>query len=482
MIENIPQSRKDKAIRLLQFLVYSNTPMKLPEAVDIVAIRAGSDKQSFDVKDRMPIPSEILGYCPGLISIVHDDSLVVHLAHVSVKEYLLRGNVEGFMGIQAQVNIVKLCLTYMSSTLPYRDGHVKKFTLLRSAASMYSRFAKIYEASSDDAAKEVLQFLQTETAFEMLYDFSLSLVLEGNTANCLIYLCSHGFTRVTQMLLSQDADGRGDPAILRTAFRLAMKGRHRKTMSLLLEHGADINDGAGIGETPLQVAVDSGDRGTAQFLLEKGADMEAESDFHTKTPLRSALDRGDLEMVRLLVSRGGSLRARGAYFADALQVASSIGNKEIAQLLLDRGADVNATSVQHGNALQAASFGGHKDIAQLLVDRGADVSATSIQHGSALQAASRMGHGDIVKILLDAGADVNAEAGVHGTAVEAAYWWGHSSVVELLVNNSPVFDEQVTGGAATGGNVELEDARDSVHYTGLFEWLNQRKSSVSTTP
>jgi hypothetical protein len=89
MIQNIPADRQRDAIRLLQFLVHSKRPLKLAEAKEVIATQIEHEPR-FDVKRRPFHETYVLGYCPGLVTVVHATDDELHLAHFSVKEYLLK--------------------------------------------------------------------------------------------------------------------------------------------------------------------------------------------------------------------------------------------------------------------------------------------------------------------------------------------------------------------------------------------------------
>ncbi|KAE9566933.1 hypothetical protein CGMCC3_g16940 [Colletotrichum fructicola] len=90
ILNNISLTLKSKANRLLQFLLYSKTPLTLEKAVDIVAVR----RESFDIADRMPRPEEIQRICSSLVTSVVNGkgrhrTIQLQLAHSSVQEFLL---------------------------------------------------------------------------------------------------------------------------------------------------------------------------------------------------------------------------------------------------------------------------------------------------------------------------------------------------------------------------------------------------------
>ncbi|KAF2149963.1 hypothetical protein K461DRAFT_229894, partial [Myriangium duriaei CBS 260.36] len=73
ILRNIPEEDIGIAVRLLQFLLYSERPLKLVEAIDAVAVDVKS-QPAFDPESRLEDPEELIGYCPSLIEIVYEDS------------------------------------------------------------------------------------------------------------------------------------------------------------------------------------------------------------------------------------------------------------------------------------------------------------------------------------------------------------------------------------------------------------------------
>jgi hypothetical protein len=111
MIQCIPAKDQKDAIRLLQFLVHSKRPLRLAEAKEVIATQIEQEPR-FDVKHRLYHEIDVLGYCPGLVTVVHAADKELHLAHFSVKEYLLREN--QFNITTASISITRTCLTYLT--------------------------------------------------------------------------------------------------------------------------------------------------------------------------------------------------------------------------------------------------------------------------------------------------------------------------------------------------------------------------------
>src|SRR5690242_4625253 len=58
ILDNLPRDNLAKATRLLQFLAFSERPLRIDEAVDILAVDC-TQKPRFKTENRMPKPEEI---------------------------------------------------------------------------------------------------------------------------------------------------------------------------------------------------------------------------------------------------------------------------------------------------------------------------------------------------------------------------------------------------------------------------------------
>src|SRR5579862_283601 len=126
ILHGIPSEYKQNAIRILQFLTYSERPLRIEEAVDAITVDT-EGSQYFDPRYRMPDPWEITRFCSSLVVLVsttHDsygkneEVVNLQLAHFSVKEYLTserldRGVAHNFQEIAAKASIATVCLAYL---------------------------------------------------------------------------------------------------------------------------------------------------------------------------------------------------------------------------------------------------------------------------------------------------------------------------------------------------------------------------------
>ncbi|CAI7573575.1 unnamed protein product, partial [Penicillium glandicola] len=163
MIASIPTELKNDAIRLLQFLVYSKRPLKLAEAKEIIATQIKNESPGFDIKRRLFCETDILDYCPSLVTVVHATDKELHLAHFSVKEYLLLDN--QFEIMPASICITRTCLTYLTDITGSNKEIRRDFPMARYAAELLSDHASLAQAA-EDIVRAIVSFLEEEATFQ----------------------------------------------------------------------------------------------------------------------------------------------------------------------------------------------------------------------------------------------------------------------------------------------------------------------------
>ncbi|KAJ5273735.1 Pfs NACHT and ankyrin domain protein [Penicillium angulare] len=408
MIESIPTEMKNDAIRLLQFLVHSKRPLKLVEAKEVIATQIEEEPRGFDIKRRLFCDTELLDYCPGLATIVHATDKELHLAHFSVKEYLLSRN--DYQVMAASISFTKTCLTYLTEISGSHEEIQQDFPMARYAAESWTGHAALAQAS-EDIVQVTIRFLEEEATFQRwarLYQADRSWDVDPGPprGSRLYYACFLGLVAPARVLISKGADVNAQGGIYGNALQAASNRGYQEVVTLLLEKGADINTQGGQCGNALQAASANGHQEIVTLLLDKGADINTQGG-QCGNALQAASADGHQQIVTLLLDKGADINAQGGFYGNALQAASAYGHQEIVTLLLDKGADINAQGGFYGNALQAASAYGHQEIVTLLLDKGADINAQGGFYGNALQAASANGHQEIVTLLLDKGADVS---------------------------------------------------------------------------
>ncbi|KAK6524342.1 hypothetical protein TWF281_011250 [Arthrobotrys megalospora] len=374
ILASVPATDEGHTKRILQFLAFSERPLRIDEAVDVIAVQT-DESPPFDPSNRMPIPDEITRYCSSLVVVVtrensEDGNQIkeLQLAHFSVKEYLTSGLVEErfkeSMGeATARGSITRVCLSYLWCLDPalnglkfphylygfYRiDKKVKtEFPLAEYSLKYWAGHAR-FAAAQAGVQQSILHFLSKR-------DKTMELWYRGYSTNS-----KKGYPR-------ED---------IGSSLYLAASAGFEHAVSLLLK-GEDVN----------YVNVQSGRCGNL---------------------LHVASREGYEEIVKFLIKSGADVNLSCGYCGNALLAACQNGHTRIAQTLLENGADINLEHHDYGKALHAASLGGHEDLVQMLLGRGSDVNSQNGVFGYPLVAASWGGHKGVVQILLQKGADVNA--------------------------------------------------------------------------
>ncbi|KAK5790610.1 hypothetical protein VI817_007897 [Penicillium citrinum] len=374
VMKSIPAEQKMDAIRLLQFLVHSKRPLTLAEAKEVIATQIETESRGFDIKRRLFCDTDLLDYCPSLATIVHTTDKELHLAHFSVKEYLLR---DGHFQIRtASISITRTCLTYLTDIAGRHEEIKNRFPLARYAAEFWAGYAALAQ-DSEDIIQNTVKFVQKEVTFQRW---------------CHLHQADRGWD-----------DDPGPPRASKLYYAclnglLAPAGD-------CISMGDNINAQGGEYGNAVQAASFKGHQEIVKLLLDKGADVNAQGGRYGNA-LYAASFEGHQEIVKLLLDKGADVNAHGGFYGNALQTASSNGHQDVVNLLLNEGADINAQGGRYGNALQAALFKGYQEIVKLLLNKGADINTQGGRYGNALQDASFKGHQEIVKLLLDKGADV----------------------------------------------------------------------------
>ena len=362
---DIDERHYQYAFKILQWLAYAGRPLKLTELAEVIAINV-EENPRFDPDKRLLDPRDILRICFSLISLEdqkfsHQDNenntVIVKLAHFSVKEYLvseriLEGKAKSYRieDISANKLISYDCIVYLLQLDDYNslDNQVlTQFPLAIYAAQYWTQHAQVVERYSG-------------------FDPCLATEL----------FLSKGFGLLNWIRLDDPDEGHGweslqkhPNTICSPMYYASMAGLY-ELVQILLENEANVNTQGGRYGNALQAASYGGYDRVVQMLLEKGADVNMRGGKHS-TALCVASDYGHDKVVQILLEKGADVNAQGRYYGNALQAASVWGHNRVVQILLEKGADVNARGGMYENALQAASLRGHEKVVQILLEKGA---------------------------------------------------------------------------------------------------------------
>ncbi|THX55486.1 hypothetical protein D6D06_04888, partial [Aureobasidium pullulans] len=484
ILDNIPRSRVPNAIKLLQFLAFSNRPLSLRELVDVVATDPNTSIP-FDIEGRAAPPDTIIGYCSSLVRLTgqtvdykqagsasatalpyasgigpppapdagselhleagsdveseteYGDEPQLELAHFSVKEYLLLHRKETpyqeyFQIPAANAKIASTCLAYLWTL---QEPHLTK--LMDTTHRMETHKIRTKFPLTDFATRHWLDHAR----------------LAGDNQERLFFWTSKIFVDKPFMefwlQFYNPALGWGQELlyvkVTAPALYYASLGDLDRSIRLLLDRGAYIDAGSETGRSALQIAAHEGNAELVEILIRWGANVNAQNrrfyEYNSAshlTALTAASSNGHVRTVQILLEHGSDINAglsttepfegEFSFSGPALRAASANGHFGVVQLLLDHGADVNFDG--HGFALHAALSRSHTEVSLLLLGRGANICARD-KAGTALCAAVNGGDLTIVKLLLEKGAH-NTEWGLVG-AVEGAVWYDRFDMLEALL-------------------------------------------------
>ncbi|KAI8405778.1 hypothetical protein FOFC_13239 [Fusarium oxysporum] len=244
MLQRIPPERKHKAIRLLQFLVYSERPLTLKEAVDVIAVRIDSRPGYFDPQDRLPCP---------------------------IKKYLLNYQVRGFLHAEASIVSTQTCLAYLDSLEEEGVAIIKsQLPLAKYAAKIWMDYTGPAEVSKDVVAAAV-SFLENDVLFRLwtrLYQPDMPWLVEPGTTNasCLYFACFAGLTETVRVLLSTNRNVNSQGGYYGNSLQAASYGGHKEVVRLLLDKEADVNAQRSHYGNALEAASSEGHEGIVSLL------------------------------------------------------------------------------------------------------------------------------------------------------------------------------------------------------------------------
>lgn len=166
IISKIDEEYEDDALRIFEWLCYSERPMRLVEMAEVLAIDLTSDA-GFRPERRLRDPHDILAICSSLISVTAAaENPELRLAHFSVKEYLISDRLRKtsmhryqITPSYANLSMVKTCLTYLlyfKSSNFWMTHHEEEFPLIEYAAGLWTWHYRQITSDTDREAVDVL--------------------------------------------------------------------------------------------------------------------------------------------------------------------------------------------------------------------------------------------------------------------------------------------------------------------------------------
>ncbi|KAJ5623014.1 hypothetical protein N7490_011619 [Penicillium lividum] len=487
-ISQLSDEYRTRAFNILRWAAFAVRPLTVNEMAGALLVAEENDEVLLEEIpyeiDEDYIEIEILKDCNSLLEIRTPQAefsagmKTIHLAHFSVKEYLLQVlyipspsqglrlnpmsqlSVDGIQGIL----LGKMCLQYLNCQAVW-DSTTEEYQLL----SYFRNYAaESWQQHSVDNTKDAQLtklihnfFDEKNPAWIAWKEWFDSNHTDGNwemeddakslptSAGPMWYAAYLGMRDVVQSFLRTSNDGiEGKGIGGLTALGVACSEGHLEIARMLLNAGADVQNATNKGEILLSFAI--GNLEVAKLLLDNGADIEA-ADRNGWTALHLSCHQDQLEVFRLLLEGGADIEAVSKYGTTALITACREGHLDAVRLLLETGANIDAADEDRWTALITACRNGHLEVVWLLLDTGADIEAADENGRTALITACRGSNLEAVRLLLDTGANIEAADKYGLTALITACSESHLDAVRVLLE--------------TGANI---DATDEDGWTALI--------------
>ena len=437
ILQEIPESNRMPAHRLLQCLTVAVRPLGVEELAEVLAI-------DFDATGGIPKLNEdlrwedqeqaVLFACSSLITIVGEGySRVVQFAHFSVKEFLTSDRLATSKIGTSRYHHIRLepshtimaqaCLSVLLRlSSPIHEDIYEDSPLARYAAEHFGDHAEFENVLAHirggiddllDADKPHFAAWLWVRGTNFVYEYP-----ERPEASPLYHVAEFGFRGMVEYLISKHPEDLNLMGLYGTSLHAALYEGHTNVALLLLDHCPDVNVRGSMHRTPLHVAVDFGLFEVTRVLVERHADINAR-DSKGRTPLHPTMP-------------GGSGTFDDRYF-------------DVVQYLLEHGADVDAqANIDHSTPLHLASYWGGVKVAQLLLDHGANINVRDEKGRTQLhRTLINMEYEfedynfDDMQFLLDHGADVDALDDDHSTPLHIVSQFGNAKAASLLLEHHP---------------------------------------------
>ncbi|RDA83893.1 hypothetical protein CP532_3366 [Ophiocordyceps camponoti-leonardi (nom. inval.)] len=478
------------AIRIFMWLAVSPKPLRIEEAVDILAVDFEESEdwpvffEDLRVCDAMEIPEVCGSLVSTITSCVQEPggSLVksteLRLAHYTVKEYLLSNdffsqsprpllfsNVSEAYSLAAKTSLAYILSLEVALTKEQLDDR----PLSRHAAEFWLFYKKLSPVDprisqmtmkllGDKNGSKTESYRNWCRLFDPTRPWLPPNLERQSFPNPLYYACAQGLLTETKLLLQNGASPNAIGEFHGTCLQAAASKGDVDIVRCLLDAGADPNRKGGVYFCPIIAASASGAVGVVECLLEYGADPNKMKHRPSDTfALMEAARRNHMDVVKALLD-GGANPDLTFYKApvddNCISAALSRGFRDCAALILPRmskRAAMHALERTWWNdrsrdllrffmesipdevlAYAAISGGGFVDTVRLLLARGENVDVTC-KTITALTMAAYAGHGDVVKLLLNHGASLHGGITYYGSPAHAAVFGSHVAILELLL-------------------------------------------------
>ncbi|KAK1848398.1 multiple ankyrin repeats single kh domain-containing protein [Colletotrichum chrysophilum] len=430
IIRNTPEALREKAQRVLYFLLYSEAPLLAEEASEITQVCP--ENQRFMRRTNTSIKPNLEAisvYCPNLVKFVTETSPfgekveVLQLSHFSVKEYLLSERLKqqtfwSFEEAFGKASMAEICLAYlleMKKVQPLNEVQ-SSYPLAPHAACFWAVYAG--QADNKMRVRFIKEFLDDPSCQEVYYqlrhprrrhmsllssDFHVQRQLENRDSQrepLLYHFAFHGVLSAVKLILQMDVNAvivNAEGGHYGNALQAAAFQGYADIVSHLLKGGANVDAQGGQYKTALAAAVEASHEDVTKILLNWDANVNNGQDI-----LLTAVLNRKTSIVGLLIGKSANVSR------EAFKWACQIRNLTTIHLLLK---NIQSTDTINycSKRLHDACKRGYYDVVQTLIRSKANVNARDWHGLTALYYAASYNHVKIVKLLLENGASFNQE-------------------------------------------------------------------------
>jgi ankyrin repeat protein len=395
------------AIRILQWLTFSERPLTIEEVAEVAAIDVEGEP-IFDRDQVLIDPLEALDICSSLITVTgsaekkkdnygrRGDPRILSLAHYSVQEYLVSDRIKQGPANQYHMQegeihgaIMKGCIGYLSQFQgPITDEQFDISALaLYSAEFWHSHFQKVGDETEIICRLALSVFSMDNPVYHSWLRLGDPEGLEMNEAPCLdstldymatplYYAAKLGLDKITELLLDQGADVNTQCGMFRNALAAAVYERHTAVAKLLINDGANVNNTDESWGTPLYQASQNGDEAIVKLLIDAGADVNAPMPKYSDwdNALQAAIRTGGEATVKLLLEGGADCgldeRLRSPIHH---ALCSDECTPSLISVLQQHGASIDAIDIGNMTPLHDCVIYSNQEAAKQLLDAGVPV-------------------------------------------------------------------------------------------------------------
>ncbi|KAJ5663271.1 hypothetical protein N7507_004002 [Penicillium longicatenatum] len=493
-ISRLPNEYRQRAFNILRWAAFALRPLTVNEMAGALLVTEEEDEVLVDeIPDEIDedfIEIEILNDCSSLLEIRSPDTecltgmRTIHLAHFSVKEYLLLHipaqngmlQLEYKLGSSTEpsesILLAKRCLRYLHCRKVW-DSTTEQYQLLscfrQYAAESWQQHSSVNEKRDNELTKLIHDLFDTGNAswkqWKEWFDLNVAAIIDDQddqiTSTPLWYAVFLGLVDVVQKfnVSKNEIDKRANSGF--TALGIACYRGHLEIAKIMLQAGADMTIPTVDGSTPIFTAARNGHIEVVQLLINAGADFREPERTYGSTLLHAATDSGNINIVQLLLDYGADASVKNNAGVTALLTASWDGYLDIVSLLVSKQANIDAADRSGFSPLNAALAEGRLEIAKILLDNHANIEIATERGWTPLHFASRNGSLEIVEILIGKGVDKNSVNREGWTPLLRACYLGHVDVASSLISHGANvdirdrFNRTALDSASTSGHVQV---------------------------